>query len=59
METVLALVEQYRSLNLSQAVDYDKFNHYAITKRCNSSFPRQKTSGRSLPISFGKSMHWF
>lgn len=31
METVLALVERYRSLNLSQAVGYDKFNHYAIT----------------------------
>lgn len=31
VESVIKLVEDYRVLNLSQVVNYDKFNHYAIT----------------------------
>lgn len=31
MEQLLALLQKYRSLNLSQVVDYDKFNQFAIT----------------------------
>jgi len=31
MDKILNLLDQYRSLELSTIVDYDKFNHYAIT----------------------------
>ena len=30
-KNIIPLIEKFQSLNLSAVIDFDKFNHYAIT----------------------------